>query len=153
MRRLIAELRPSTLDELGLGAALEALGERIAADGSVEVEVELDLAAEAGRHDARLLGEIEDAVYRLVQEGLHNAAQHSEAARVTVELAEAGGVLRVRIEGDGSGFDPGAPTEGFGLLGMRERAELVGGKLDLLSMPGDGTTIVAVIPAVHRKRS
>jgi signal transduction histidine kinase len=151
MRRLIAELRPSTLDELGLGAALEALGERTATAHSVEVEIELDLALEAGRHEARLLGEIEDAVYRLVQEALHNAVQHSAAERVTVEIVEDGETLRVRVEDDGRGFDPSAPAEGFGLLGMRERATLAGGELDLRSAPGAGTTIVATIPAVHRK--
>jgi signal transduction histidine kinase len=151
MRRLIAELRPSTLDELGLGAALEALGERTAAAHSVAVEIELDLALEAGRHEARLLGEVEDAVYRLVQEALHNAVQHSAAECVTVEIAEDGETLHVRIEDDGRGFDPKAPTEGFGLLGMRERATLAGGELDLRSTPGAGTTIVATIPAVHRK--
>jgi signal transduction histidine kinase len=150
MRRLIAELRPSMLDELGLGAALEALAERTAASGSIEVKIELDLAVEAGRHDVRLLGEIEDAVYRLVQEALHNAVQHSEAERVTVEVVEEGEVLRLCVRDDGRGFDPDAPTEGFGLLGMRERADLAGGKLDLTSVPGGGTTIVAVVPAVHR---
>ncbi len=150
MRRLIAELRPSTLDELGLGAALEALGERTAASDSVEVRIELDLAAEAGRHDARLLGEIEDAVYRLVQEALHNAIQHSEAECVTVEVTESGKALRVCVHDDGRGFDPSAPAEGFGLLSMRERTELAGGQLDLSSAPGGGTTIIATIPAVHR---
>jgi len=152
MRRLIAELRPSTLDELGLGAALEALAERTAMADSVEVRIELDLAVEAGRHEARLLGEIEDAVYRLVQEALHNAVQHSEAECVTVEAIEEGELLRVCVRDDGCGFDPSAPTEGFGLLGMRERAELAGGKLDLSSIPGGGTSIIAVIPAVHRDR-
>jgi len=150
MRRLIAELRPSTLDELGLGAALEALGERTAASGAIEVRIELDLAVEKGRHETRLLGEIEDAVYRLVQEALNNAVQHGEARRVAVDVAEDGGVLRVRVQDDGCGFDPAAPTEGFGLIGMRERAELAGGNLDLSSMPGSGTTILAVVPAVHR---
>jgi two-component system, NarL family, sensor histidine kinase DevS len=152
MRRLIAELRPSTLDELGLGAALEALGERTATANSVAVQIELDLALEAGRHEARLLGEIEDAVYRLAQEALHNAVQHGAAESVTVEVAEDGETLHVRIEDDGRGFDPNAPTEGFGLLGMRERATLAGGELDLRSTPGAGTTIVAEIPAVHRKK-
>ncbi|HWA53403.1 MAG TPA: GAF domain-containing sensor histidine kinase [Solirubrobacterales bacterium] len=150
MRRLIAELRPRTLDELGLGAALEALGERTAAGDSIEVSVTIDLAFEAGRHPSRLLGEIEDAVYRLVQEALHNAVQHGEPERVTVEVTEEGEQLRVCIGDDGRGFDPAAPTEGFGLLGMRERAELAGGELDLSSAPGGGTTIVAVVPAVHR---
>ncbi len=151
MRRLIAELRPTTLDELGLGPALEALGERTAAGGAGEVRIELDLGWEAGRQETRLLGEIEDAVYRLVQEALNNAVQHAAAERVSVEVGENGKLLRVCVRDDGCGFDPDAPSEGFGLLGMRERAELAGGKLDLSSAPGGGTTIVAVIPAVHRE--
>lgn len=150
MRRLIAELRPSTLDELGLGAALEALGERTAASGSVEVRIVVDLALEGGRHGSRLLGEIEDAVYRLVQEALNNAIQHGEAERVTVEVTEDRLTLRIRVEDDGCGFDLGAPGEGFGLIGMRERATLAGGELELRSAPGDGTTVVARVPAVHR---
>jgi signal transduction histidine kinase len=150
MRHLIAELRPSTLDELGLGAALEALGERTAAGGAVEVRIELDLALEADRHEARLLGEIEDAVYRLIQEALNNAVRHGEPEHVTVEVSERDEALRVCVRDDGSGFDPEAPSMGFGLPGMRERAELAGGRLDLSSVPGGGTTIVAVIPAVHR---
>ncbi len=83
MRRLIADLRPSTLDELGLGAALEALGERTRARrrdrgrGSTSTSTSTPAAARA-----RLLGEIEDAVYRLVQEALNNAVHHGEADRV-----------------------------------------------------------------------
>lgn len=153
MRHLIAELRPSTLDELGLGAALEALCERIAAGGPVEVSTALDLAVERGRHDARLLSEIEDAVYRLTQEALHNAVQHAQAEQVTVAVSESDKTLRVRIHDDGRGFDPAAPAAGFGLLGMRERVELAGGKLELSSVPGEGTMIDATIPAVHRKAS
>ncbi len=153
MRRLIAELRPSTLDELGLGAALEALGERTSVSSASEVRFVLDLALEGGRHETRLLGEIEDAAYRLVQEALNNAIHHAEAERVTVEVAEDRLTLRVRVEDDGCGFDLSAPTEGFGLIGMRERASLAGGELELRSAPGDGTTIVALIPAVHRDDS
>jgi signal transduction histidine kinase len=150
MRRLIADLRPATLDELGLGAALEALGERTASVCQTKVRIDLDLDNEAGRRPTRLLGEIEDTVYRIAQEALRNAVQHAGAGAVTVSVVEEGETLRVRIQDDGRGFDPKAPTEGFGLIGMRERAELSGGKLKLRSAPGEGTTILATIPAAHR---
>jgi signal transduction histidine kinase len=152
MRRLIADLRPSTLDQLGLGAALEALGERTAG-AEIEVRVELDLDFESGRSESRLLGELEDTVYRLIQEALNNAVHHGEARRVVVEVNEEGGSLRVRVSDDGKGFDSSARTEGFGLVGMHERAELAGGTLELRSAPGEGTTIVAAIPTAYRRQS
>jgi len=150
MRRLIADLRPSTLDQLGLGAALEALGERTVSGAAIKVQVDLDLDFEQGRSESRLRGEVEDTVYRLVQEALNNALHHGEAQRVAVEVSEEAGSLRVRVSDDGKGFDPELRTDGFGLIGMRERAELAGGTLELRSAPGAGTTIVATIPALHR---
>jgi signal transduction histidine kinase len=150
MRRLIADLRPSTLDQLGLGAALEALGERTRGGTGIEVQIDLDLDFEAGRSESRLLGQVEDTVYRLVQEALNNTVHHGEANSVRVEISEEGGSLRVRVSDDGKGFDPSAQTEGFGLIGMRERAELAGGSLELQSTPGAGTTISAVIPTAYR---
>jgi signal transduction histidine kinase len=150
MRRLIADLRPSALDQLGLGAALEALGERTAAGHSIEVEINADMDFEAGRNPNRLLGEVEDTVYRIVQEALTNAVKHGEAERARIDVSEDAESLRVRVLDEGRGFDPTASTQGFGLVGMRERVELAGGTLELRSTPGKGTTIVAVIPAVHR---
>jgi signal transduction histidine kinase len=151
MRRLIAELRPSTLDQLGRGAALEALGERTSSGSSIDVEINIDLDFETGRSEGRLLGEIEDTIYRLVQEALNNAVHHSEARRARVDVSEDGESLRVRVSDDGKGFDPSVRTDGFGLTGMRERAELANGSFELRSAPGSGTTILAAIPAVYRK--
>jgi len=151
MRRLIADLRPSTLDQLGLGAALEALGERTASGDAIEVRINLDLDFEAGRSKSRLLGEIEDTIYRLVQESLNNAVQHGGAQHVEVDVSERERTVRVQVHDDGSGFDPTAATGGFGLIGMRERAELAGGTLELQSILGEGTTISATIPAVYRE--
>jgi signal transduction histidine kinase len=153
MRRLIADLRPTTLDELGLGAALEALGERLSAGNVIDVEVSVDLDFHAGRTDRRLVSEIEDAVFRLVQEALNNAARHSGAKRARVEVSENEDSLRVRVSDEGSGFDPAASSDGFGLIGMRERVTLAGGGLDLHSAPGEGTTITAVLPARYREDS
>ncbi len=150
MRRLIADLRPSTLDQLGLGAALEALGERTASSWGIEVKIKLDLNFEAGRSDNRLVGELEDTVYRLVQEALSNTVHHGEAKCVRVDVREDDKSVQIRVSDDGKGFDPNMRTEGFGLLGMRERAELAGGTLELRSTPGEGTTIVAAIPTAYR---
>jgi signal transduction histidine kinase len=153
MRRLIADLRPTTLDELGLGAALEALAERLDAGGAIEVELSLDLDFHAGRTDRRLQVEIEDTAYRLVQEALNNAARHSGADRARVEVTENEDTLRIAISDEGNGFDPEAGGEGFGLIGMRERVGLAGGRLELRSAPGDGTRIVAVLPTAHREEA
>ncbi|MGE5283140.1 MAG: GAF domain-containing protein [Chloroflexota bacterium] len=153
MRRLIADLRPKTLDELGLGAAVEALVERLETGGAIEVEMSLDLDFHAGRTDRRLVADVEDTAYRLVQEALNNAAQHSGAGCVRVEVSENDHTLRVCIADEGRGFDPEAATEGFGLAGMRERLGLVGGTLKLESAPGRGTTILAYLPAEHREQA
>lgn len=150
MRRLIADLRPSTLDELGLGPALEALGERLAASEAIEVEMSIDLDFHAGRTESRLISEIEDTVYRLVQEALHNAAHHGEIDRARVDVVQEDEVLRVRVSDEGRGFDPEAKSEGFGLVGMHERVALAGGTLEVRSAPDKGTTIVAILPARHR---
>jgi signal transduction histidine kinase len=151
MRRLIADLRPTTLDELGLGAALEALGERLAMGGVIDVEMHLDLDFHAGRSDRRLISEIEDTVFRLVQEALNNAARHGGAESARVEIDESEESLRVRIIDEGRGFDPEVRSEGFGLIGMRERVTLAGGSLDLQSSPGGGTTVTAILPTRHRE--
>ncbi|HEV7399747.1 MAG TPA: GAF domain-containing protein [Solirubrobacterales bacterium] len=151
MRRLIADLRPTTLDELGLGAALEALAERLAASDTLEVDLDLDIAFHSGRAKHRLVGEIEDAAYRLVQEALNNTAHHGRTGRAKVEVVESGSNLRLRVSDRGRGFDPSARTDGFGLVGMHERVTLAGGTLELQSSPGAGTTIVAILPARHRE--
>ncbi|HEX3609911.1 MAG TPA: GAF domain-containing sensor histidine kinase [Solirubrobacterales bacterium] len=150
MRRLIADLRPPTLDELGLGAALEALGERTTASGAIEVDLVLDLDFHSGRTKVRLAREIEDAAYRLVQEALNNAARHGSTDKAKVEAIESGDKLRLRVSDQGRGFDPSERSDGFGLVGMRERVTLAGGTLELRSSPGEGTTIVAVLPARQR---
>jgi signal transduction histidine kinase len=153
MRRLIADLRPSALDELGLGAALEALGERVSMGGAVTVEMKIGLVSQPEDDSGRLAREIEDTVYRLVQEALNNAVQHAETERASVDVTESERKLRVRISDEGRGFDPDAGSDGFGLVGMRERITLAGGTLELASAPGEGTTIVAELPARYRGES
>ncbi len=146
LRALITELRPAALDELGLGAALEALFDRVRTLHGLELDARVGLAFEAGREAHRLGPDIETAVYRLVQESLSNAARHAHADHVDVEVAENEGEVRVVIRDDGSGFDTDAPSSGFGLTGMRERVALTGGQLEITSSSA-GTTIVASLPS------
>lgn len=151
MRRLIADLRPATLDELGLGAALEALVERLRWADALDVRLRVELAPDEGGRPVRFVTQTENTVYRLVQEALTNVVKHAEVGRAVVEVVEAGDEIRVLIEDRGRGFESGAATDGFGLLGMRERVALGGGSLTLRSAPGGGTAIAATLPARRRQ--
>ncbi|MBN8866181.1 MAG: GAF domain-containing sensor histidine kinase [Solirubrobacterales bacterium] len=143
LRRLIADLRPAALDELGVEAALGSLVERVS--GSViEIDLYVDLHSDTesgGRYEPLL----EDTIYRLVQESITNAVRHGLAARAIVEVYEEDDEIRIRVADDGSGFDPKRAGGGFGLLGMRERVGLSGGRFDVRS-GSDGTTITAALP-------
>ena len=141
VRRLAVELRPSALDDFGLEPALRRLGQTVKEGGALDVQVETRLGAE------RLLPEVETAVYRIVQEALTNVVKHAAAERVSIVVTRMPQRLIVMIEDDGSGFDPGAgPGEGLGLLGMRERVQLLDGLLTIEAQPGSGTTLVAELP-------
>ncbi len=145
LRALITDLRPASLDELGVQAAVEALAERSARHG-IDVDVSIDLAYEQGRATARPPPEVETALYRIVQEALTNAAKHGHAKRAVVEIHEDAATVRLSVSDDGEGFDASASRDGFGLLGMQERIALLGGDLRVDSTPGQGTTIDARIP-------
>jgi signal transduction histidine kinase len=146
LRALITDLRPAALDELGVRAALEGLAER-SRPHDLAVDVSVELAPENRGAATRHAPEVEIAIYRIVQEALTNASKHGGAKRAVVEISEQNAVVRLSVRDDGAGFDPEAKTDGFGLLGMRERVELLGGKLRLESTPGNGTTVIASIPA------
>jgi signal transduction histidine kinase len=90
--------------------------------------------------------DIETAAYRIVQECLSNAARHADASCVAVELARRDGALRIRVSDDGRGFRPGSEAEGFGLRGMRERVELLDGRLRIAVREEGGTEVVARLP-------
>lgn len=149
LRALITDLRPAALDELGTQAAIEALAHRCARHG-VEVQMNVDLAFEQGRAPTRHVAEIETALYRIVQEALTNAAKHGEAKQATVEISEDTSTITVKIRDDGKGFDPSVATGGFGLIGMRERAQVLGGKLSIEAAPGKGAFLHVSIPATRR---
>jgi two-component system sensor histidine kinase UhpB len=135
--RLARELRPAALDELGLAAAVRSVVTRTAGRAGWDAEVRLDEDAAA-----ELAGDAQLAAYRFVQEALANAARHAGARRVRVEVVPG----RVVVQDDGRGFTTGAPTAGLGLRGMRERAQLAGGRLRVRSAPGAGTTVELALP-------
>ncbi|HEY3971303.1 MAG TPA: sensor histidine kinase, partial [Solirubrobacteraceae bacterium] len=141
LRALITDLRPASLDELGAAAAIQALGERSERHG-IDVDMSIELAEDRTRHSP----EIETAMYRIVQEALTNAAKHGNAKRAIVEVHEDDTDIHLRVRDDGQGFDPTAHTDGFGLLGMHERVQLLDGTFEIDSSPGRGTTIEARFP-------
>jgi signal transduction histidine kinase len=141
VRRLAVELRPTALDDFGLVAALERLGETFAEQMGIEVDVESRLGGE------RLPPEIETALYRITQEAMTNVVKHARASRVSILLVRKPQSAAAVIEDDGVGFDPAATRDGgIGLIGMRERVELLDGRLDIESSRGAGTTLVAEVP-------
>src|SRR6185437_1549056 len=138
IHHLALELRPTALDDLGLSAALANYTE----GWSDRSGITMDFHA-AGLNGDRLSAEIETALYRIVQEALANVQKHARARRVCVVLLESETQVSAVIEDDGSGFELEAisdPTRHrLGMLGMRERVELVGGSLLVESAPGRGT--------------
>jgi len=98
------------------------------------------------RDSGELPQEVEDTLYRIVQEALTNVIKHAGATEVTVSVTREDGLLEVNIEHDGTGIDREVPSSGYGLVGMRERAELVGGTVAIASEPGRGTRVSATIP-------
>ncbi len=162
LRHLITELRPAALDDLGLAAALEALARRAQAIDGLEVKTEIDLAEHAGEtgvHGARRLdAELESTIYRVIQEALTNVSRHAQATRALVGVVERGGVVTASVADDGKGLPEAAALGprgdglegGFGMGGMRERAELVGGELELGPAPGGGTIVRLTVPLAGR---
>jgi len=144
-RRAIAGLRPSTLDDLGLGPSLESLAHTV-------VGPEVDLEIEPCRMPAHL----EVALYRIAQEALQNVMKHASATRVTLRLSAQHGRVQLTVEDNGRGFRPvqasrnrnGDPA--YGLVGMRERAELVGARLEVSSTPGSGTCVRVEVPSIRQ---
>ncbi len=154
LRHLITELRPAELDELGVEAAIETLVSRTTNLHELRIEKELDLAWEAGRAPGRLSPQVENTLYRLVQESLTNVIKHAGATTVEIRLVETDGEVRLGVSDDGRGFDQrSVRTGGFGLIGMRERAAAVGGSIEIRSGPNAGTDLVARMPAEHDREA
>ncbi len=149
LRAIINDLRPAALDALGIAPAVEALVERARARSFIAIDLTVDPAFPGARSPHRLAAAVELAVYRLVQEALTNAVRHASAARIRIALHASADLISGTVSDDGLGFDPVDGHAGFGLIGMRERATLAGGHLDVTSSR-DGTTICFSMPIAYR---
>jgi signal transduction histidine kinase len=139
VRRLAVELRPATLDDFGLDAAIERLVETYREGAAATVDLELRIGP------GRLPADVETTLYRIVQEALTNITKHASATRISVLLTRTERSAVLVVEDDGVGFDSTDGTDGLGLTGMRERVALVGGRLRIETSDA-GTTIAVEIP-------
>jgi PAS domain S-box-containing protein len=143
--RIARGLRPSTLDDLGLFPALQRYGEELGASHDLEVRISSD-------GPARFPADVETTLYRIVQEALTNVARHARARAANVTIRSTNGSVQVTVRDDGAGFDVDSELEGaasrrgLGLIGMRERASLLGGSLVISSRRGEGTCIAVELP-------
>ncbi len=154
VRQLALNLRPPSLDQLGLAPALRSLATTFTANTRIPVALELPRTA------VWLSPEQTIAVYRVAQEALTNAAKHADATKIALAVTLSGEALRLSVGDDGRGFDPEAISRpegrgseggpGVGLFGMEERARLVGGTLRIASTPGGGTQVTLDLPMVGR---
>src|SRR5438067_4593045 len=149
LRQLSHDLRPTILDDLGLVPALQFLTERVSTSTGIRVHFECSL-------DGRLGADVETGLYRIVQEALANVARHSRANNVTVDLRRELTRLTCLVRDDGVGFDPAVlwrRERGLGLIGIRDRALALGGRLQILSRPQGGTELLIVVPLKRRASS
>jgi signal transduction histidine kinase len=168
LRHLITELRPAALDDLGLAAALEALARRAQAIDGLDVKTQIELASdESGTNGdqleaaPRLDAELESTIYRIVQEALTNVSRHAQATTALVSVTEQDGMILASITDDGRGLpDSGrlgprgdGLEGGFGMSGMRERAELIRGELEFARAPGAGTIVRLTVPLAGRPKT
>jgi signal transduction histidine kinase len=146
LRRLLHDLRPSVLDDLGLVPAIRWYADRHLEARGIAVRFEYGTLPE------RLPVEVETALFRAAQEAITNIARHAGAEMVLIQIGAEGGTLRLEVEDDGQGFDPATVVprpgdmRGLGLTGMRERVELFGGRVRIDSAPGRGTDVVIDLP-------
>jgi signal transduction histidine kinase len=144
--RMIFDLRPTVLDDLGLSAAIKWYAEERLKPLGINVHFEGDIL------EMRLPTEIETALFRVVQEAIANIAKHSEAENVIINLELTNGLVTVEVEDDGKGFDIEGSSDikigsrGLGLLGMKERILLIEGRFEIHSQPGSGTRVVVTVP-------
>ncbi|HLW59839.1 MAG TPA: GAF domain-containing sensor histidine kinase [bacterium] len=144
-RRSVLDLRAAPLADTPLGDALVALGRRFTSETGVRVRVRAAVADP-------LPDRVEAEMLRIAQEALANVRRHARAEEVRVALRRRGGRVRLTIRDDGQGFLPGASPGGFGIVGMRERARLLGGTLRVGSRPGRGTAVEVSVPVGQATR-
>jgi hypothetical protein len=144
VRNLAMDLRPPAIDDLGIGSGLETLVTTIARRSGIRCESEIDSQVAAVPADVSV------AIYRIAQEALTNAVRHARCERIMVSLTHDEGNLELRVVDNGIGFDPSTEqaSSWLGLVGMRERAELVGGRVIIESSANQGTCVKVVVPNV-----
>jgi signal transduction histidine kinase len=144
LHQLAVDLRPASLDHLGLVTALEQYVNEFSQQYNIQVEFEA-----VGIQKERLSNDVETALFRVVQESLTNVVLHAQATHVDVVLSQRSGHVAATIEDNGVGFLSTAPTyeEHLGLFGMRERVEMLGGRFTIESSPGKGTTVNVEVPS------
>ncbi len=138
-RRVIRGIRPASLDDLGLTAAIDDLAGELQADGIVvdmNIDADLDQVAD----------ELHTTIYRVIQELFHNAVKHSGSTRLTLTVVVNPSAVEIVVQDYGKGFVATLPTDGFGLTGIRERVRLAGGSCDLQTAPGEGTRFAIRLP-------
>jgi two-component system sensor histidine kinase DegS len=141
VRRLAVELRPAALDDFGLVSAIERLRDIVEEQSGVSVDIDSDLG------DARLPADAETALYRIAQEAFNNVLKHAAASRLRVNITQRDDVAILVVHDNGRGFDQSNVRDGsLGLVGMRERVALLGGRLTIESSEGAGTMLKAEIP-------
>jgi signal transduction histidine kinase len=141
LRRTIAQLSPRVLEELGLIAAIRRQAELLTRHDHIQVRLELPEDLQWLDHDLQV------AIYRSVQEALHNVIKHAQARNFALRLKATGSKVSLEVEDDGTGFSPRkAEQRGFGLTGMRERAAALGGSMKIRSEPEKGTRIRITFP-------
>ena len=140
-RRIAHDLRPTTLDDFGMIPALRLLCQEFSKITGINVK--LQISPDIGRIDPKM----EIAIYRIIQESFNNISKYAEATEVSLDIFKADDKVYVKVKDNGKGFDPTIIQRnkkaggGFGLLNMKERAELVGGKVEIGSVPGQGTEV------------
>jgi PAS domain S-box-containing protein len=145
-RRLISEVRPPVIDEIGVETAISHLVHEQRQRGGPTIKFDSDVQF------GRLPAILENAIYRIAQEALTNACKHSMSKKVTVTMTQEDQDVRLEIRDWGIGFDPESVEKGhFGLEGIRQRVRLVGGRLTIESTPESGTLVQVVVPILERQ--
>ncbi len=149
LQRLIADLRPSHLDDLGLSSALRWYA------NTLQERIKLDIHVEIQGEEREVASPVKIALFRIAQEALTNVVKHAQAKKVQIFLTYAEESVRIRVTDNGRGFDMGAVSSGkrvsWGLKGMEERTSLLGGKFEVQSRPGGGTAVEVSIPYIQEE--
>ncbi|BCB28668.1 sensor kinase [Sulfurimicrobium lacus] len=140
VRRIAEDLRPGMLDDLGLAAAIEWQVEQFQERTGIRCELSMN------RDEFELEDRVATSVFRIIQEALTNVARHAEADAANITVEEADGEIRLEVRDNGKGFQPTPKKRSYGLLGIRERVNMLGGEVEILSKLGDGTRVRATIP-------